>query len=222
MASAPASPPPTHDAARRRRPGRKMAAERQSAGGGGGGRGGAGGGGGGGGGGAEENKENERPVGLQAGSLGDSLGLESILRGGGGTWQARPRGRRGDVAAAVGSAGACRPRAGGHGRLCFPAGEGRARRRRLPCPFAEGGGSAQAAGTRASGGSRAVSRGLGAPEVPGDVGVSVSVRRPGLTLAVPGGEGLTWMKPEFAAFPSETRDSCRQPSKQNSALGCVL
>ncbi|KAK2528551.1 Srp68 [Columba guinea] len=54
-----------------------MAAERQGS----GGRGGAGaGGGGGGGGGTEENKENERPAGPQAGSLGDSLGLESILR----------------------------------------------------------------------------------------------------------------------------------------------
>ncbi|XP_068269577.1 signal recognition particle subunit SRP68 isoform X2 [Nyctibius grandis] len=60
-----------------------MAAERQ---GGGGGRsaagsGGGGGGGGGGGAGAEENKEkeeNERPTGPQAGSLGDSLGLEIL------------------------------------------------------------------------------------------------------------------------------------------------
>ncbi|KAM9222288.1 signal recognition particle subunit SRP68 [Leptosomus discolor] len=101
MASARSSPPsPAHDAARRRRrrPGHKMAAERQGAGGGrggaGGGGGGSGGGGGGGGGsgggGAEENKENERPAGPQAGSLGDSLGLESILRRGGRTWQARP------------------------------------------------------------------------------------------------------------------------------------
>lgn len=86
-----------------------MAAERQ--GGGGGGRGTA----------AEENKdhkdgkdnkENERPAGPEPGGLGDSLGLESILRsGGGGTWQARPRGWRGDVAAARGSQGP-----GGHGR----------------------------------------------------------------------------------------------------------
>ncbi|NXU57157.1 SRP68 protein, partial [Turnix velox] len=38
---------------------------------------------GGGSGGSEENKENERPAGSQAGSLGDSLGLESILFRGG-------------------------------------------------------------------------------------------------------------------------------------------
>lgn len=89
-----------------------MAAERQ---GGGGGRGAA----------AEENKdhkdgkvnkENERPTGPEPGGLGDSLGLESILRsGGGGTWQARPRGWRGDVAAARGSqspGGQGRPAAG--------------------------------------------------------------------------------------------------------------
>ncbi|KAI6075626.1 hypothetical protein LUU34_00267100 [Aix galericulata] len=73
---------PAHDAARRRRPAHKMAAERQ------GGRGGAGGG-------AEENKENERPPGARAGSLGDSLGLESILRGEERGWGWR-RGRTGD------------------------------------------------------------------------------------------------------------------------------
>lgn len=105
-----------------------MAAERQ-------------GGGGGRGAGAEENKdhkdgkdnkENERPAGAQPGGLGDSLGLESILRsGGGGTWQARPRGRRGDVAAARGSGGQGRrglpwsglgPRAGASRRCgqCWP------------------------------------------------------------------------------------------------------
>ncbi|RLV99340.1 hypothetical protein DV515_00009976 [Chloebia gouldiae] len=39
----------------------------------------------------KDNKENERPAGPQPGGLGDSLGLESILRGGGGTWQARGR-----------------------------------------------------------------------------------------------------------------------------------
>lgn len=105
--AAPARPLPARDALRPR-PRCKMAAERQ------------GGGGGGRGAGAEENKEhkdgkdnkeNERPAGPQSGGLGDSLGLESILRSGGGTWQARPRGRRGDVAAARGSQGR-----GGQGR----------------------------------------------------------------------------------------------------------
>lgn len=63
-----------------------MAAERQ------GGRGGAGGG-------AEENKENERPPGARAGRLGDSLGLESILRGEEKGWGWRGGGRgMGDVA----------------------------------------------------------------------------------------------------------------------------
>ncbi|XP_065271709.1 signal recognition particle subunit SRP68 isoform X4 [Emys orbicularis] len=56
-----------------------MAAERQVTGGGGGRRGGGGGGGSSGGGaGPEENKENEKPAGAKAGSLGDSLGLEIL------------------------------------------------------------------------------------------------------------------------------------------------
>ncbi|TRZ19706.1 hypothetical protein HGM15179_007439 [Zosterops borbonicus] len=60
----------------------------------------------------KDNKENERPAGPQPGGLGDSLGLESILSGGGGgTWQARPAGgggtwrRRGASRARAGTDG---------------------------------------------------------------------------------------------------------------------
>lgn len=88
-----------------------MAAERQGAG---GGRGAAGGGGAGGAEENKENKENERPAGPQAGSLGDSLGLESILCGrcwrgdvagpaAGRTWRP-PRAERGAQAGTAGSA----------------------------------------------------------------------------------------------------------------------
>lgn len=66
-ASARGSTAPAHNAQRRARPACKMAAERQ------GGRGGA-----------EENKENERPAATRSDGLSDSLGLESILRNGGG------------------------------------------------------------------------------------------------------------------------------------------